>query len=942
MEVCRQLGDALVAAWQHHGGKHVIPPDEDELLHARRLVAQRCLYGVDRNPMAIDLTKLSLWLATLAKDHPFTFLDHSLRMGDALVGLSKKQVLDFHWETTATRGQDRGLFGQQGLESAIDLAISFRREILEGGDFLLPEVKAERLKRADGALDQARRAGDLCLAAFFNGDKPKHRAALRERYLDTLVEVASTNPLPFDKIKEVEGIIAHLRKGAPHSVTPFHWEIEFPEVFARQSGGFDAFIGNPPFVGGKKISTGSGDSYLAWLLMCHDESDGGADLVAHFFRRCFYLARAEGTIGFIATNTIRQGDTRHTGLRWICVVGGGTIYSARRRYKWPGEAAVVVSIVWIRKGAYAAQFDLDGTNVPLITAFLFHDGGHENPASLRGNEGKSFIGSFILGMGFTFDDTDKKGIASSLAEMRRLIAKDPNNADRIFPYLGGEEVNDSPTHTHHRFTIDFSDFPQRRSDLGCDWAKADERQRDVWLRTGVVPEDYPHAVAADWPDLLEVVSEKVKPERTRRKTDGSFALRDPLPIRWWHYADKRPGLYRAIARVPRVLVQSQVSTFVALAFAPTRTVFSHGVDVFVIPQYSGFGILQSRANEVWVRFFASSLEDRLRYTPSDCFETFPFPIEWETDAVLEAVGREYYEARAALMVSHHEGMTKTYNRFHDPDEDAPGIHRLRCLHAALDHAVLAAYGWGDLVETGSTTCEFLPEYYDEPAQEGGAPIPKNIRYRWPDATRDEVLARLLKLNAQRHAEELVTRRTSEPKTAVRKRPIKTVRKKKAAQPIVPTSKPQLPDEIRYPSPSADHYAIHLITAILSARPNGVSLRLLRDAFVAATRPSILKDLALPDDKTRAAQWQSIWNEAATPGDFIPTLKRMGSANLAVEGDGLDAIIELQDGAKQAPTAFIAYDAWLALHVIEPLSEPIPLPEEDFIDEKELIDSLRTV
>ena len=87
VETCRQLGDELVKAWHVHKQVPKLPPDEDELLHARRVIAQRCLYGVDRNPMAVDLAKLSLWLATLAKDHPFTFLDHSLRSGDSLVGL---------------------------------------------------------------------------------------------------------------------------------------------------------------------------------------------------------------------------------------------------------------------------------------------------------------------------------------------------------------------------------------------------------------------------------------------------------------------------------------------------------------------------------------------------------------------------------------------------------------------------------------------------------------------------------------------------------------------------------------------------------------------------------------------------------------------------------------------------------------------------------------
>ncbi|MEN9581947.1 MAG: hypothetical protein RJA70_4956, partial [Pseudomonadota bacterium] len=112
VEACRQLGDALVAAWQYYGGKPAIPPDEDELLHARRLVAQRCLYGVDRNPMATDLAKLSLWLATLAKDHPFTFVDHAIRCGDSLVGLTRKQIECFHWNDQSPEAKQTLLFAK--------------------------------------------------------------------------------------------------------------------------------------------------------------------------------------------------------------------------------------------------------------------------------------------------------------------------------------------------------------------------------------------------------------------------------------------------------------------------------------------------------------------------------------------------------------------------------------------------------------------------------------------------------------------------------------------------------------------------------------------------------------------------------------------------------------------------------------------------------------
>jgi hypothetical protein len=144
------------------------------------------------------------------------------------------------------------------------------------------------------------------------------------------------------------------------------------------------------------------------------------------------------------------------------------------------------------------------------------------------------------------------------------------------------------------------------------------------------------------------------------------------------------------------------------------------------------------------------MKDDLRYTPSDCFETFPFPVAYESNATLEQVGKTYYEFRADLMIRNNEGLTKTYNHFHDPNEDSPDIVRLRELHAAMDRAVLDAYGWQDI----QPTCEFILEFDDEEDEdENGRPKKKKYRYKWPEAIHDEVLARLLELNRQRAVEE---------------------------------------------------------------------------------------------------------------------------------------------------------------------------------------------
>ena len=267
-------------------------------------------------------------------------------------------------------------------------------------------------------------------------------------------------------------------------MAPFHWEIEFPEVFERalpapgergsaslsESAGFDAIVGNPPFLGGKRISTNLGDGYRDWLADMHAGSNSNADLVAHFFRRAFDLVRQRGAFGLIATNTIAQGDTRASGLCWICQ-HGGEIYAARRRVPWPGQAAVIVSVVHVGRAAPGAPWRgpraLDGSQVERITAFLFHRGGHDDPVRLAAQAGKSFVGMFLRGMGFTFDDTDTRGAASPLTEMRRLIQRDPRNQEAIFPYIGGKEVNTSPTHAHHRYVINFRDWPLQRESVGA-------------------------------------------------------------------------------------------------------------------------------------------------------------------------------------------------------------------------------------------------------------------------------------------------------------------------------------------------------------------------------------------------------------------------------------------------------------------------------------------
>ena len=275
VESCRQLSASLVDSWSLHGGPPDLPADEDELLHARRLVAQQCIYGVDKNPMAIDLARLSLWLVTLARDHEFTFIDHALCPGDSLVGLTRGQIEGFHWCAEAPSFQ----LGMETMEVQKHVArVSEMRQLIrELGDEAPEHELRDLLDEAESELRNVRRVADLVLTAFFEEGKPKDRESKRVMYASLLLQedqAATASPA-----------------STKLAVTPFHWELEFPEVFGRENPGFDAVVGNPPFAGKNTVAAAHAAGYPDWLKQLHAESHGNSDLVAHFFRRAFNLLR---------------------------------------------------------------------------------------------------------------------------------------------------------------------------------------------------------------------------------------------------------------------------------------------------------------------------------------------------------------------------------------------------------------------------------------------------------------------------------------------------------------------------------------------------------------------------------------------------------------------------------------------------------------------------
>ncbi len=507
------------------------------------------------------------------------------------------------------------------------------------------------------------------VGAFFAHDKDKAREQERVRRLAMVTEwLSSGGPAPEALVEMQHEMRARL--------PVFHWMVEFPEVFyaerpdpldadaVNRAAWMDAFVGNPPFMGGSSISGQFGNSYLAWLLMIHEPAHGNADLSAHFFRRTTVLLGEHGTAGLIGTNTIAQGDTRVTGLQYL-MDHGAVAYEATDNMMWPGDAAVSVSIVHLARGRTVGEVGmprLNGRAVREISSQLASRAERRDPAKLAANSGIASQGSKIYGQGFLL----------SHHERETLVAMDLRNATCVFPYLGGDELNMNPKQGYDRFVISFH---------------------------GMTLDE-----ASQWPHLLELVRSRVKPDRDCLRDDNASAR--VLKAQWWRFQAHRPALYESIAPLKRCLVTARVSKHLMFCFQPTERVFSEQLYVFPLAASSAFATLQSRIHEGWARLLSSSLEDRLRYAASDCFETFPFPQSDPRAVIpaLEDIGKRLYDARAQYMIDENVGLTVMYNRLKDPKCSDARVVELRGLHEEMDRAVLAAYAegdpegrWGDVV-----------------------------------------------------------------------------------------------------------------------------------------------------------------------------------------------------------------------------------------------------
>jgi hypothetical protein len=398
---------------------------------------------------------------------------------------------------------------------------------------------------------------------------------------------------------------------------PLHWPITFPEVFAdTPTPGFDAIIGNPPFLGGQKISGALGADYLAGLQAWDGRgTKGSCDLAGRFLLRADALLGPRGQLGFVTTNTLIEGATLEVGLLQL-ESRGWTVRRGTSPHPWPSTSANLSIIeLWASKAPTTSPAVLDEEPVPNLSAdlqpYLRETG---RPLPLAANDGIVFQGSTVVGLGFTMEPS----------EALTLIEADPRNAQVLRPYVIGADLNRRPDTSASRWVINFRDWPLER--------------------------------AEKYTVLIDQVRRLVKPERDKNNRQNYRTF-------WWQFAEARPGLYEAIRGLEHVLALSLVGNVMLPVRVPTGQVFAHVCGVFALDDYASLALLSCSVHQAWAIRYTSTMRTDVRYAPSDVFLTLPRP---EPTALMEELGQVLDRERRELMLGRALGLTKLYNQVHDP------------------------------------------------------------------------------------------------------------------------------------------------------------------------------------------------------------------------------------------------------------------------------------
>lgn len=687
----RYLADRLIEAREREGLD--VSRESDLKRWAVREIVARCLYGADVNGMAVEMCKLSLWLISMDPGKPFSFVDDRVFHGNSLLGVTAEAQLKaqhIYPESRASRTPLRWFDVDKDLEDAARI----RRELSSGQVDDADRMRSTRAKLAllaqsEQVTAKLREVADGIIAAgLLEGGKPGKK--LDDRYDELADALRAVYPAD-DSEPDRTHLNRILEEGLTPTVDtgesrwkPLHWILEAPDVI-HDHGGFDAIIGNPPFLGGKKVTGAIGVLMREWLVhQLAGSATGNADLVAYFFLRAARLLRREGGMGLIATNSVAQGDTRRVGLDQL-VNRGATIVRAIQSAPWPSaSASLEFAAVWAtwRSVPPGVPRVVGGAEVPYISALL--DGATEPedlPARLAENAGVSFIGCTIVGKGFVLEPV----------EARRWLASDAALTAVVRPFLTGDDISSRPDLSASRSIIDFND----RSES--------EAQR--------------------FELAYERVEREVRPERMKVNRK---AHRD----RWWQFGDKRPGLRKAISDLNEVLVIARTSSNVMPVRVPTDQTFGDSLNVFATDNFATQAVLCSSFHQLWAITYGGTLETRIRYVASDVFETLPLP---DMSSWLDNAGREYDTLMRNIMIDRGWSLTQLTRTVNDASvRSDPGVDAIRKMMVDVDEATSDAYGWADIdVSHG------FHEYR------------KIVRWTVDSGARTQILRRLLEENRRR-------------------------------------------------------------------------------------------------------------------------------------------------------------------------------------------------
>ena len=708
---------------------------------ALRDTIRRCIYGVDLNPLAVELCKVALWLEAHIPGQPLNFLDHHVKCGNAIVGFARREELGQGVPTAAFKtlpGDDKEVAAafrrknkgdlQHQTQASLDFTPELRghlEAILEAWQSLsaLPEqtpAQIDAKKERFAAFSQGEHAGllraiaDIPVAQFYIPMVPGNEAKLvtdgefRGYWRGQLAP---------------QGHGADAARALSEQRRFFHWFLEFPEIMDR--GGFDCILGNPPYLGGQALSGTYGHAFCECMRWRYAPT-GLSDLVVFFLRRIHELLRDGGFTAIITTNSIVDGDVRKNGLEQV-VAAGAQINMAVRGIRWPGTANLVVSLLALHKGEWNGPRMLDNQPATLINAFFEESDELGQPVKCQEGDEVMFMGTIYLGDGFILDDN----------QSAELYARGVSN-DAIRSLLNGKEVNSSPCQMPERKIIFLEQYETLHE------AESHEHVAVDHLRTHLLP------------DRLAQKNERAK-------------------ARWWRYYRFNEVCYQNLRSLETCFVAARTTKHLSFSAMPTEYVFSDALYVFTTDRWDLFTVVQSTLHEVWARKYSGSLETRLRYSPSECFDTFAFPVGlWQTaDTGPRGTWRALPRTPQGVMLSLWLGLTKIYNLFHarnlspemvaqvskkDADTAAAGFEallELRRLHVQLDLAVRDAYGWQDLdLEHDFHEVETLTEN-------------DRVRYTISPAARQEVLKRLLTENHAR-AEAEARKPAPKPKRGSRK------------------------------------------------------------------------------------------------------------------------------------------------------------------------------